>query len=192
MHRHHFICALTLLVTGIASAHAQEPSSRWDHNGSEVGLYPAGNDRIFRYTVPRIGLEEVGVVPGTVLFVGRRSVETYSGQAYVFSSRCGPQAYFVSGTVSEDQRTVTLIGDAPIRYDSQCVATATRPDTLVFTFIEPPAPPPGIAATSPTGPTAQVPPAAIVTPAPPPPPLYPSTGVGDTVGSDRTAEKVMN
>ena len=117
------------------------------------------------------------------------------GQAYVFSSRCGPQAYFVGGAVSEDQRTVTLIGDVPIRYDSRCAATATRPDTLVFTFIEPPAPPPGIAVAPPAGPTLPVPapPAVIVTPVPAPPPSHSLTGaVGDTVGSDRTAEKVMN
>ncbi len=187
------ICAVTMVLAGATSAFSQEPASRWDHNGSEVGLFPSGNDRIFRYTKPRVGLEEVGVTPGTVLFVGRRSVDTYSGQAYVFSSRCGPQAYFVSGTVSEDQRTVTLLGDAPTRYDAWCRATATRPDTLVFTFIEPPEPPAGIAAAPSAGPSPPVigapPPPAVRAPAP----SYSSKGaIDDAGGSDRTAEKVLN
>jgi len=190
MNSRHVICAVTIALAGTAPAFSQEPASRWDHNGSEVGLFPSGNDRIFRYTKPRTGLDEVGVISGTVLFVGRRSVDTYSGQAYVFSRRCGPQSYFVTGTVSEDQRTVTLNGDAPTRYDALCRATATRPDTLVFAFIEPPVPPPGIAATPPTLTT---PPAATAPPVVVPPPSYSSTGnAGDTGGSDRTAEKVMN
>jgi hypothetical protein len=198
MSSHLSICATALFLAGTAPAFSQEPASRWDHNGSEVGLYASGNERIFRYTAPRVGLAEVGVTPGTVLFVGQRSVDTYSGHAYVFSRRCGPQAYFVSGSVSADQRTVTLFGDVPTRYDDWCRAIATRPDTLVFTFIEAPAPPPGIATAPPPPPTLSTspapPPVAAAPPASAPAPSsYPSTGtVGDTVGSERTAERVMN
>lgn len=188
MTRYGWISVLAIVTVCSTSAFGQEPASRWDHNGSEVGLYPTGNERIFRYTRPRPGLEEVGVTPGTVLFVGRRTGDTYSGQAYVFSRRCGPQSYFVSGKVSEDNRTVTLDGDVPVGYDARCRPTAMRPDRLVFTFIEPPTPPvqPGVAVSPPP---AASPPAASGAPAP----SYPTTGtVGDTGGADRTADRVMN
>lgn len=188
MNARFLICAATVVLAGTAPAFSQEPASRWDHNGSEVGLFPSGNDRVFRYTKPRVGLEEVGVTPGTVLFVGRRSADTYSGQAYVFSTRCGPQAYFVSGTVSEDQRTVTLQGDVPLRYDALCRATASRPDTLVFTFIEPPEPPPGLA----SGPPSTAPAIPNAAPSAPAPPYSSKGAVDDASGSDRTAEKVLN
>lgn len=116
----------------IVTAARAEPS-QWDHNGSIVNLFANGNKRQFGYAVPRPGLP---VKPGNLVFTGVKEGQTYSGVAYVWSTKCGPAQYSVSGPVSEDLRTVTLYGKAPIR-DGSCRVAGYRDDVLVFNFIDP-------------------------------------------------------
>ena len=104
----------------------------WDHNGSMVRLIANGAARQFVYVTPRQGLSPVGVSAGTLLFKGTKNGNSYSGTAFVFS-HCGPAPYQVSGPVSDDQRQVTLYGQAPIQ-DANCQITNYRSDTLIFTF----------------------------------------------------------
>ncbi|THD68136.1 MAG: hypothetical protein E7813_11585 [Bradyrhizobium sp.] len=104
----------------------------WSHNGSVVRLIANGADRRFVYESPKNGLAAVGVGKGTLLFKGRRSGNSYSGDAYIFS-HCRPIAYKVSGAVSSDDRQVTMFGRAPIVNES-CAVTSYRDDTLVFSF----------------------------------------------------------
>jgi hypothetical protein len=112
------------------SLRAAAPS--WDHNGSSMRLVANGPSREFFYESPRSGLEAVGVQQGTLLFKGKKVGNTYSGTAYVFSP-CGALPYAVSGAVSEDQRSVTMTGKAPIPR-SNCSVARYRDDALVFTF----------------------------------------------------------
>lgn len=107
--------------------------TRWEHNGSVVTLHADGPNREFRYALPRAGLP---VASGTVLFTGRKDGSTYSGLAYVFSSRCGARPYQVVGTVAEDQRSVSMEGNAPV-VDSACKVVGHRDDVLFFSLIEP-------------------------------------------------------
>lgn len=126
------VCLLLLtILTSEALGQTQ-----WDHNGSIVTLHAEGPNREFRYAVPRA---ELPVANGTVLFTGKREGSTYSGLAYVFSSRCGARSYQVTGTVAEDQRSVSMEGKAPV-VDSSCIVTGFRDDVLFFSLIEPNAP----------------------------------------------------
>src|SRR6516164_973950 len=99
--------------------------SFWTHNGSEMRLHVDGSSRTFLYERPRPGIAAEGVKRGTVLFQGsltekgtdnvESSVE-YSGTAFIFSARCGPQPYQVSGTLGQLGQQITLEGKAP-RFD---------------------------------------------------------------------------
>lgn len=110
-----------------------QSTPRWMHNGSVVKLVAEGAKRKFYYETPREGLTKVGVTPGTLLFSGRRSGKSYSGTAYIFNKRCGPVAYQVSGMVSDDDRQVTMEGQAPSVGDN-CKVISTKPDTLIFSY----------------------------------------------------------
>jgi hypothetical protein len=108
---------------------------RWMHNGSVVKLVAEGAKREFYYETPREGLTKAGVTSGALLFSGQRSGKTYSGTAYIFNKRCGPIAYQVSGNVSDDDRQVTMEGQAP-RVGANCQVVTTKPDTLIFSYEE--------------------------------------------------------
>lgn len=81
-----FLVALSLLThafMGTARAEERELSavaSRWNHNGSVMGLIPEGNRRTIIYIKPRAGLGNL-VRPGTVLFTGISTVDSYKGTA---------------------------------------------------------------------------------------------------------------
>ena len=107
----------------------------WDHNGSFVILRANPNDpkREFYYENPRKSLLPLGVKKGTLLFSGKRKGNEYLGTAYVFNKQCGALLYQVHGPVSQDQRLVTLYGQAP-RVDSNCRVIGFFDDTLIFSF----------------------------------------------------------
>lgn len=119
---------------GLASppSAAISQGTMWLHNGSLMTLKASGGQRQFYYHTPRAG---VPVTPGTLLFEGIRSGNTYSGRAYIFSSICGPTAYQVTGIVAADQRSVTMHGKAP-RLDARCQTIGNRDDVLVFSLQE--------------------------------------------------------
>src|SRR5436190_2883652 len=118
---------IVLLVSLIASA-AQ--AANWEYNGSLFRLEASGGSRKFFYESPRAGLP---VARGTLVFSGQKSGNAYSGTAYVFSQPCGAIGYAVSGPVSEDQRTVTLRGNVPVR-NAKCKVTGYQNNELVFNF----------------------------------------------------------
>lgn len=143
---HHSIfaaCIFTTLSVGTTAVQG-EPASLWDHNNSVIGLYAEGASRIFRYQKPRIAMQQEGVMPGALLFSGTKFGDTYSGTAYVFSRRCGARPYYVTGTVADDGRAITLLGTAPAGFDSACRPILYRQDVLQFSFLRSlaPAPPP--------------------------------------------------
>jgi tetratricopeptide (TPR) repeat protein/uncharacterized protein YgiM (DUF1202 family) len=105
--------------------------TRWNHNGSTMKLVAKGTRRRFYYERPRKGIRASGVRRGTLLFDGVREGFTYSGTARIFNSRCGTKTYAVSGSVSDDEETVTLLGRAPI-VDSSCNLAGYRDDYLYF------------------------------------------------------------
>jgi hypothetical protein len=103
----------------------------WSHNGSAMKLEADGENRRFIYMNPRAGLLAVGIRPDAALFEGTRSGNTYSGTARYWSKQCGVQTFAVTGTVSADERTVTLSGEAP-KLDASCTVTGRSSQTLVF------------------------------------------------------------
>lgn len=121
---------------GAEAGSSQSASTHtWDHNGSRMQLRADGAKRTFVYDKPREAMQKAGARQGTILFEGQREGDTYSGTAYIFSRRCGPQSYFVSGPVADDERTVTLYGDAPV-VGKSCRVEKTKSDQLVFTLNE--------------------------------------------------------
>jgi hypothetical protein len=96
-------------------------------------LSAKGQFRQFRYAAPASHLLDAGVRPGAILFDGRRTGRQYSGTAYAFAPLCGAIPYAVAGSVSADQRTVTLSGRLPGR-DTSCRVVGYLDDTLVFKF----------------------------------------------------------
>ncbi len=122
------------LIVGVLVAPASGfGQTQWSHNGSVMSLHANGSVREFRYAAPRAGLP---VSAGTVLFKGKRVGDTYEGVAYGFSSRCGALPYKVTGTVSQDQRTVVVHGKKP-RVGQNCRPVDYVDDELVFSLIEP-------------------------------------------------------
>jgi len=111
-----------------------KPPSLWDHNGSVVRLTAKGAERQFFYEVPRTGLRPMGVTQGTVLFSGISQGGYYKGTAFVFRTGCAPSPYLVSGPIDDDNRGVTVYGDAPL-LNSACEVVGFRHDTLIFSFL---------------------------------------------------------
>jgi hypothetical protein len=115
--------------------------SLWVHNGSVVYLVANGAHRRFYseqpkayYDPPKTGVIAVGIRKSTLLFDGTQDGNQNSGKAYTISERCGIIAYAVSGSVSEDQRKLTMNGNAP-RLDSQCQRVGDRDDPpLILTY----------------------------------------------------------
>jgi hypothetical protein len=125
------LAILTFAVILPTSASAQ---SIWMHNRSEMLLETNGSgDMIISYLTPREGLS---AQPGDFVVQGALDLKTRSagGIARVFSSKCGPAGYEVGGDISEDKRTITLTGAAPVR-DANCKITRRRTDKLVFTYV---------------------------------------------------------
>ena len=126
------VCVLTIFWPAIAIC---EPASLWDQNGSVMALYANGAERIIRYQEPRIGMQQEGVAPGTVRFEGTQSGTAYTGTAFVFSRRCGTHPYRVTGTISADEREITLQGTAPSGFDAACRQVASRRSVAYFRFL---------------------------------------------------------
>lgn len=134
------IPTITFLIFAFSLSNAQASDcsvDEYDHNGSRMEVQfcaPANainTDVSIIYTDARMGLIEQGVGNGTLLFEGiRRSDGSISGQARLFSNRCGETPYAVSGSQQSDR--IVLRGNAP-RLDSNCRVNGKRPDTLVFT-----------------------------------------------------------
>jgi hypothetical protein len=131
--------------------------SFWSHNGSEMRLHVDGSSRTFLYERPRPGIAAEGVERGTALFQGSLtekgtdSVESsveYSGTAFIFSARCGPQPYKVSGTLGRDGRSITLEGKAPRIDQSTCKSKGSKADQLNFEFVRSDKPPPSLGNTA--------------------------------------------
>jgi hypothetical protein len=108
-------------------------SNLWNHNGSTVSLNADGQMRAFFHNTPRESLIPRGVQRGTLLFKGRKVGNSYEGVAYYFPGHCGPQGYKVSGPITDDDRQVTLYGQAP-RLDDSCNVTGYWDDKLVFIY----------------------------------------------------------
>lgn len=119
-----------------AGTFAAVSDSIWNHNGSQMLLREDGSSRSFVYLTPKDGLP---VSPGTVLFEGRREGLTYSGEASLFSTKCGTIRFPVRGSVSEDQLRVTMTGKAP-RRNANCEINGDRDEVLVFEYVSSDAP----------------------------------------------------
>jgi hypothetical protein len=113
------------------SAKPAPGSQGWNHNGSEMKLVANGNKRRFVYEVPRSGLSSVGIKRGDTVFEGTRSGSAYSGTAYIFKKGCDPQGYPVTGSVADDERSVTMNGQRP-KIGDKCRVDKYEDDTLVF------------------------------------------------------------
>jgi hypothetical protein len=129
----------------------------WNHNGSVVSAVTQGDKQKFYYDAPRVGLLDVGVKSGTLLFEGQQQGKNISGTAYQFYRTCKSRGYQVSGATSDDRRQITLKGKVPV-LDFNCNVTGTRDDVLIFTAAQTPPTEPSketpVASTSQTKPAA--------------------------------------
>lgn len=105
----------------------------YDHNGSAMQVEQCGRTLRIFYAVPRNGLAEIGVVPGTLLFDGSISRSGgVNGDARLFSAKCGEITYGVAGAIRSS--SILLSGSAPKR-NSNCRVTSYRNDELLFTLM---------------------------------------------------------
>ena len=111
-------------------------TTEWTYNGSTFSLVADGAERRIFYTLPRAGLTEVGVRSGTLYFEGQQAGRTYRGHAHVFSKVCGAISYPVAGEVSEDNRTISLRGQAPL-VDESCRVVILQAVTAELTTLRP-------------------------------------------------------
>lgn len=129
---------------------AQGPSY-WNHNGSKMELIVEGESAKFVYVEPRSGIAAQGVTAGTVLFEGTvkedHGANFYSGQAWIFSARCGSNSYSTKGSeIWDPLPRLAFKGTAPDWDRQTCQSKGSRKDELAFNYI-PPAFPTGSAAT---------------------------------------------
>ena len=122
------------LILAIMIGSQAMADSCWNHNGSVMRLTAQGNDRWFWYENPRQGIRNVGVMPGTLLFNGRKNGEWYTGTARVFSNYCAPLEYYVEGPVLQNPLRVQVTGQRQIYNNCQPTGQWTT-DTLVFTYM---------------------------------------------------------
>jgi len=105
--------------------------SAWNHNNSIVEISNEANNVNIYYLKPRLGLP---VKSGDLLFNGVVNGYGILGTAYIFSEKCGPIAYEVSGYISNDQNSVRMTGKAP-RRGSDCRVASYFDDTLNFNLV---------------------------------------------------------
>ena len=122
-----------LAACAIVFATGAEAQTLWNHNGSIVKLFANGDQRQFIYAVPDPHLP---VKVGDIVFDGVKNGNQYGGTAFLRSPRCGAISYSVSGPIADDQRGVTLYGQAPVRDPKTCKVTGYRNDVLAFNFID--------------------------------------------------------
>jgi len=104
----------------------------WNHNNSTMEISVQGSNVKIYYLQPRQGLPTKS---GAMLFHGVKQGTNISGIAYIFSEKCGPIPYDVSGTISGDQNTLTMFGKAP-RRGPDCRVASYFDDTLNFNLIQ--------------------------------------------------------
>ncbi len=109
----------------------------WDHNGSLMRLAKQGNSRKFYYQRPSSRMARAVSLVDPLLFTGRQSGNSYSGTAYVYSSRCRRKfGYRVNGEISSNGKRVVMRGSAPV-IGSNCRVSRYEwngNSTLVFSF----------------------------------------------------------
>jgi len=108
----------------------------WRLNKSVMYLVSEGNKRRFYYDEPRPTMKELGVSKGTLFFDGNLQGSTIVGTAYVFSKRCGPLGYSVTGEISEDQRAMTAFGKSPL-VDANCQIATYRDSVIELEYHDP-------------------------------------------------------
>lgn len=114
-----------------ASVPAKAQQVLWDANGSVVaqGL-KAPATVTFTFATPRGDFASQGAQAGQLLLQIERDGQNFSGMAYAFRPGCAPESYEVSGSISADEKVLTLKGRAPTR-DSGCRITAFSDRTVV-------------------------------------------------------------
>ena len=142
------LLALAVIWTLTHSAPEAQASNcaldEYDHNGSLMELQVCdGGGLTISYIRPRSGLRPHGVRDGTLLFDGvEQASGQISGQARLFSGRCGAITYTVSG-LKDQSGTIVLRGSAPVR-NKNCRVTRYKSDRLVFTLLGAAAPGPQV------------------------------------------------
>lgn len=121
-------------MTSSSAGRQTDSRSRWKQGESIVSLVADGVKRSFIYDEPQPDLASIGVQKGTALFDGKKQGNAYSGTAFKFARLCQPKGYQVTGTISEDEKQVTLHGKAP-QIGAGCKVVGSREETLVLTFI---------------------------------------------------------
>jgi len=119
-----------LLATPLAHASACA-IDEYIHNGSIMEIQACDSGSIsISYTQPRPGIAKQGARPGSLLFDGFEDANgVISGQARLFSARCGVVTYAVTGR--RQGNSIILNGTAPIRGQG-CHVTRHRQDNLIF------------------------------------------------------------
>jgi hypothetical protein len=131
--RRRLLACLFLLLAGPVTA--QDQTSAYTHNGSDMRVVWSGEEVTITYVAPRAGLRPEGVAPGTLLFRGMVEDGYLSGLARIFRAGCGVLDYFVYGDFEMGQDFV-LSGAAPVLAPQGCTIVNNVHDdpnsTLVF------------------------------------------------------------
>jgi hypothetical protein len=108
----------------------------WDHNGSTMRLEADATTLSMNYENPRKGMRQAGVRKGDNLFTCSRDGNRLSCTSRIFHPRCGKHDFAAEGTVSNDEKTIRIRGDAP-RLDNSCHENGQRHQDWAFTYLSP-------------------------------------------------------
>lgn len=132
--------ATFLIVVASAAPRSAAAGSLYiyEHNGSVMHWFEAGDEITITYDRPRAGLQKVGIKPGSVLFKGHYEGSGVFGEAFAFKAGCEPAPYSVMGYEAGGSEIVTLRGPGPKRVTKGCRVTGYSVDSphaeLVFNY----------------------------------------------------------
>ena len=128
------------VATRATSPKQQEaPSAQatlWDHNGSTMRLEASAATLSMNYENPRKGMRQAGVRKGDNLFTCDRDGKNLSCTSRIFHPRCGKHDFAATGTISDDEKSIRIRGNAP-GLDSDCNENGRRPQDWTFTYLSP-------------------------------------------------------
>lgn len=131
------------LASGQLKEVSPPPITYWDHNGSRmritISIRPNGSEIMIHYDIPRSGIAQNDVKPGTLFLDGTIVKEHLAGDARTFRRGCAPLTYLVNAKITDiyNLPSPLILNGPALKFGSGCArgswAHDPKDSRLVFT-----------------------------------------------------------